>query len=77
MWVRNLSYFTKGFILSVILMMLAVAMTSFFALKQIKEQDGHGIDYQPINRDSYWDMVGYAFYMFEGIGALLPVMREV
>ena len=32
--------------------------------------------YQAINRDSYWSMIGYAFYMFEGIGCCLPVMRE-
>ena len=41
------------------------------------EQGGHGPDWVPINKESYWDMVGFAFFMFEGIGSLLPVMREV
>lgn len=30
----------------------------------------------PINESSFWGTVGFAFFMFEGIGCLLPVMRE-
>ena len=30
--------------------------------------------YFSINKDRYWDMLGFSFYMFEGIGAVMPVM---
>jgi len=40
------------------------------------DQGGPGPDFDPIVKDSYWSMVGFAFFMFEGIGCLLPVMRE-
>lgn len=30
----------------------------------------------PIKYDSYWQMIGFAFFMYEGIGCLLPVMKE-
>lgn len=31
--------------------------------------------YFAINNDRYWDMVGFSFFMFEGIGSVMPVMN--
>ena len=31
--------------------------------------------YYPINHDSYWNMIGFSFFMFEGIGTVMPVMN--
>ena len=28
----------------------------------------------PINHDSYWNTIGFSFFMFEGIGGVMPVM---
>ena len=55
---------------------LAVLTTTVFCLRIVMEQGGHGPDWVPINKESYWDMVGFAFFMFEGIGCLMPVMKE-
>ena len=27
-----------------------------------------------INETRYWDMIGFSFFMFEGIGCVMPVM---
>ena len=35
-----------------------------------------GPDFVPINKSSYWLMIGFAFFMFEGIGCLMPIMSE-
>ena len=35
-----------------------------------------GEGYVAVNEDSYFSMIGFAFFMFEGIGCLMPVMRE-
>ena len=35
-----------------------------------------GPDFVPVNKSSYWLMIGFAFFMFEGIGCLMPVMSE-
>lgn len=32
--------------------------------------------FKAVNTEGMWDMVGYSFYCFEGIGTLLPVMHE-
>jgi hypothetical protein len=43
----------------------------------IKANEGNpGKDYEPINKDSYWNMIGFTFYMFEGVGCLLPILKE-
>ena len=60
------------------MIVLAVIITSIFAVGVIHEQGNvPGPDYVALNQDSYLSMIGFAFFMFEGIGCLLPVMREV
>ena len=58
------------------MILLGIVTTLVFAVKQIEEQGGPGPDVQPIVKESYWNMVGFAFFMFEGIGCLLPIMKE-
>lgn len=58
------------------MILLGVLTTSVFAFQKIEEQGGSGPDIVPVNDESYWSMIGFAFFMFEGIGCLLPVMRE-
>ena len=59
------------------MIVLGVVTTSVFALKLVAQQDGPGPDLEPFVKETYWNMIGFAFFMFEGIGCLLPVMREV
>lgn len=68
--------FSKGFIFAVAMILLGVLTTTVFAFRIIEEQDGPGPDYVPINMGSFYAMIGFAFFMFEGIGCLLPVARE-
>ena len=75
-WARRLETFKKAFVFAVAMIGLGVATTSVFALRLIEEQGGPGPDLVPINHDSYLTMIGFAFFMFEGIGCLLPIMRE-
>ena len=58
------------------MILVGVLTTTYFAAGLVIEQEGHGPDFVALNEDSYWGMVGFAFFMFEGIGCLLPVMRE-
>ena len=76
-WIRRLEYFSQAFIFAVSMIILAVIVTSVFAFGLVQDNAGEpGPDFVPINQESYWGMVGFAFFMFEGIGCLLPVMRE-
>ena len=76
-WVRTIEWFSKAFVFSMAMILLAVVTTSVYCINLIKEDGGEpGPNYVPINMDGYFIMLGFAFFMFEGIGCLLPVMRE-
>lgn len=56
---------------------LGVVTTSVFAVRDIEVNNGEsGPDYVAVNEDSFWSMIGFSFFMFEGIGCLIPIMRE-
>ena len=76
-WVRTLEFYKRCFIFAVLMIFLAVVTTSMFANKVIEKQGGEpGPDFVSINKDSYWIMIGFAFYMYEGIGCLMPILAE-
>lgn len=68
--------FSKCFMFACLMIAIGVLTTSYFAFDLIEEQEGSGPEFVAVNEQSYWGMVGFAFFMFEGIGCLLPVMRE-
>ena len=75
-WVRRLKFLEKAFMFAVFCIILGVITTTAFALKDVSKQGGPGPDLKPFVKDTYWNMIGFSFFMFEGIGCLLPIMRE-
>ena len=59
------------------MILLCVITTSMYAHKIIEKQDGEpGPEFEAIDMGSYWTMIGFSFFMFEGIGCLMPVLAE-
>lgn len=76
-WAKTLSTYKKAFMFAMSMILLCVITTVVFARSDIAKRDGEpGPDFVPINTDSYWVMVGFAFFMFEGIGCLMPILSE-
>ena len=75
-WVRTVEFFAKGYILAMTCILASLVMTAVFALQEARENGGAGPDFVPIRSDTFWDMFGFAFFMFKGITALLPVVNE-
>ena len=75
-WVRTVEFFSKGFIVAMCMILLSLIMTSVFALREADENGGAGPNFVPFRGDTFWDMFGFAFFMFKGITALLPVINE-
>jgi amino acid transporter len=76
-WVRNLSSLSGAFALSMVIILIVTIVTSAYALQVIDAQGGEpGPGYEPMNHDLYWNAIGFSFYMFEGIGCLMPVLKE-
>ena len=74
---RDLEKFKYGFMLGVSMILLAVLTISYFCYDKIKERgfEKPPSGYYSINNDRYWDMIGFSFFMFEGIGSVMPVMN--
>ena len=74
--IRRLQDIFVFFLLALVLILVALVTTSYFALDLANQEGGHGPDYSPINPQAFWTMLGFAFYTLEGIGCLLPILRE-
>jgi amino acid permease len=76
-WVRKIEKFRYGFIFGVAMILVAVLTISGFCYSFISKRDyiRPQSGYFAINMDRYWDMIGFSFFMFEGIGSVMPVMN--
>jgi amino acid permease len=74
-WVRKIQYFSAGYIIGNLMIILTVSVVSIYAIVKIKK-DGVGPEFQAVNDAKMWDMVGFSFYCFEGIGVVMPIMEQ-
>lgn len=75
-WVRHIERFKIGFIFGIcVIFAMLVTLVVFESMKINENNNDAGPNWQAINEDNYYIMVSLSFYMFEGIGSLLPVME--
>jgi len=76
-WVRNLKYFSFGYIIGMVMIIFTTVLVMVYCLNQLLFNGGPANDgFVPVNTSKMWDMIGFSFYSFEGIGTLMPVMKE-
>lgn len=76
-WVRNISKFSFTFLIGNTLILTTCVIVSFVLISRFFEREiGErlGPDIIAMNMDSYWSMVGFSCYAFEGIGVVMPIM---
>jgi amino acid permease len=80
-WVRKIEAFKIGFMFGFAMIIVTIITISAFCIsmnlsqgpirqEQILEERG----YVPVNYDSYFSTIGFFFFLFEGIGGLMPIM---
>lgn len=76
-WIRQIQKLRFAFIFGVVMIFVTVFIISGFCFYYIAERDWTRppAAYYAINPEHYWDMIGFSFFMFEGIGAVMPVMN--
>jgi amino acid permease len=76
-WVRRIQRFRFAFIFGVSMILLAVCTISIYCFDILSDRDfiKPPGGYFAINNDRYWDMIGFSFFMFEGIGSVMPIMN--
>jgi amino acid permease len=89
-WVREIETFKVGFIFGFAMIIVTVMTIAIFCvgmntsdpkLSLNKTQTNSSFIFDiskrglvPVNEDKMWAMIGFAFFMFEGIGTVMPVM---
>lgn len=78
-WVRRLQYFAIGYILGCAMIIYTVAVVSGYSVAGLVEsgpRQPH--QFYMVNPDTakVWDMIGFSFYSFEGIGTVMPIYEN-
>lgn len=75
-WVRKIQYFKVGYKIGNVMI---IAVTLLIMIMSLRGLLNHNYPihtgFKPI-ASKYWDTIGFSFYAFEGIGTVLPIMKE-
>jgi solute carrier family 36 (proton-coupled amino acid transporter) len=74
-WVRKIKKFSFTFLVGIIMMLIALLVTSIFVSSHVKKE-GFGEGNLKFNNVGFSAMIGYSIYSFEGIGIVMPVMQS-
>lgn len=74
-WARHIEGFKNGMILGTIMIVVVLIVIMGFCIEinASKVEDGPEDGFEPINKN-YWSMIGFSFFMYEGIGGVMPLM---
>lgn len=78
-WVRRLQVFEIGYIVGVFMIIWTVIVICGYSIDGLIE---HGPQqpgtFYAVNPDTnrIWDMIGFSFYTFEGIGTVMPIIEK-
>lgn len=78
-WVRNIEYFKIGYVIGMAMITWTVLVVCGYCIVGLindgPQQPG---TFYAVNDNSsaIWDMVGFAFYAFEGIGTVMPIVEK-
>ena len=77
-WVRRLQYFAIGYILGCTMIIYTVLVVSGCAITGLIEDGPQNDEFYAVNPQTQkvWDMIGFSFYSFEGIGTVMPIYEN-
>jgi amino acid permease len=75
-WVRKLQYFSFGYVIGNVMILVTVSVISYYSLDLLIKNGPKTEEFYAVNTVKEWDMIGFSFYCFEGIGAVLPIMEQ-
>lgn len=56
------------------MILFTVGVISVYCLDLLAKNGPRDEAFVPVNTNKMWDMIGFSFYCFEGIGVVLPIM---
>jgi len=65
-----------GYIIGNIMIIFTTLLILTYAISGLAKNGPQNDGFKPVNTSKMWDMIGFSFYTFEGIGVLMPLMKE-
>lgn len=73
-WQRDIGVFKFGMMFGFMMIIVTLIVISYFCIninmKRLEPTPG----FELFNENSYWNFIGFSFFMFEGIGGVMPLM---
>ena len=77
-WVRRLEVFEVGYIIgSLVIVFTVLVISGYCVVGLVRDGPQKPGTFYAVNPDTsrVWDMIGFSFYSFEGIGTVMPIME--
>ena len=58
------------------MILLTVLVISYYSIDLLIKNGPKTDDFHAVNKVKMYDMIGFSFYCFEGIGVVLPIMEQ-
>ena len=75
-WVRRVQVFAVGYIIGISAILFTTVVVAGYCIIGLAKDGPVNDGVKPINTVKMWDMIGFSFYAFEGIGTIMPIMKE-
>lgn len=73
-WQRDIGVFKFGMMFGFAMIVISLIVISCFCININMKQLEPAPGFIAFNEDSYWSFIGFSFFMFEGIGGVMPLM---
>jgi len=73
-WQRDVGVFKFGMMFGFAMIVISLIIISCFCININMNKLEATPGFIAFNKDSYWSFVGFSFFMFEGVGGIMPLM---
>jgi len=72
---RKIQHLSIGYLIGNVTILFTTLLVFFYCIGGLARRGPQNDGFNPVN-SSPWKMIGFSFYCFEGIGTLMPILRE-
>jgi amino acid permease len=65
-----------GYIIGNIMIIFVTLLLITTSIKNYASSGPRQPGFEAFNKNKFWDTIGFSFYAYEGIGVILPIMKE-
>lgn len=75
-WVRGIGFWANFYTFAIMMIIFTTSVCFFYSVYNLSKHGQENPGFIAYDSKNMWDMIGFSFYCFEGIGVLLPIMES-